>query len=62
MAAKASAQIQYGITVLGTDNAQSIQDATDGCGKLLQNQTTGRTKSHFHVHFYSVEVTKSVGK
>lgn len=26
LAAKATAQIQYGITVLGTDDAQSIQD------------------------------------
>lgn len=59
MAAKATAQIQYGITVLGTDNAQSIQDTTDGCGKLLQiNQNTGRAMSHFDVHFYSLEVAK----
>jgi hypothetical protein len=46
MAAKATAQIQYGITVLGTDDAQSIQDTTDGCASCFKiNQNTGTAMS-----------------
>lgn len=46
LAAKATAQIQYGITVLGTDDAQSIQDTTDGCASCFKiNQNTGTAMS-----------------
>lgn len=46
MAAEATAQIQYGITVLGTDDAQSIQDTTDGCASCFKiNQNTGTAMS-----------------